>query len=268
MDSNDEFPAEVLRVVRDMLGGTTERLGIADLPGTVLFSGRDTLKRGNLYIMGLNPGGEEKGLNAIEGTIGQSLDKVQTNWNSYADEGYAPSGGPNELQRRIRSVFEALGADPRQTFTTNAVFARAPGVQALTQRVGSPWNLWWDHCWPIHQLFLRIVRPRVIICFGNGGPPEPSTFELLRLTNRTKPYRYNWPLVEDETAQSGKLHEGVELDIGEKAPFKCTVFGLPHPSTLVHSWPLNADAARWERVTRARALIVGWERESSASVAL
>ncbi len=250
-------PDEVLQRARDML------VPIADRPGAVLFSGRNTLVRGSLYVMGWNPGGRTEGPSAENGTIGGSLEHVPEDWSSYADEVYDRSGQPSELQGRIRTVFEALGADPRQTFATNALFERSPGEEELVQRNDGVWRLWWDHCWPVHQLFLHVVRPRVIVCLGCG--PDPSTFELLRLTKDEpgRPLPWNWPSPREEPAELGKLRENVLFDLGDFDKHRCTVVGLPHPSPRVREgWPLTPEALM--KIERARQRIVDWERADHA----
>ena len=57
-------PAEVLERAREILKPLEDR------PGSVLHSGWDTLVPGNLYVMGLNPGGRTEGSSAETGTIG------------------------------------------------------------------------------------------------------------------------------------------------------------------------------------------------------
>lgn len=248
MNSATVSPTEIL----ERAGTLLEE--IAGCSGAVLYSGADTLVPGNLYVLGLNPGGNADGPKAVTSTIGQSLRAGLSDWNSYADEAFVPSG-PNLLQKRIRTVFEALGADPRRTLTTNALFERTVGANGLT---GPHWQQWWKHCWPVHQLFLSVVRPRVIVCLGNG--PDPSSYELLRLTRESKgrPLPWNWQPLPDETSESGKLRQDVSFDLGEFGYHECMVLGLPHPSPLVHCWPLGPEAMA--KVAEARVRIVGWNR--------
>ena len=143
---------------------------VAHLPGAVLFSGVDTLVPGPLYVMGYNPGGESEVEGPSgEGTIDSSLAAVRekTDWNDWADGRYGPGETYNTFQKNVRTVFEALGADPRRTFSTNALFIRSRAASG----VDGAWDVWWDTCWAVHQLFLDVVRPRVVVCLGNGGPP-------------------------------------------------------------------------------------------------
>lgn len=250
-------PDEVLRRAMEMLAP------IADRSGGVLYSGRSTLVRGNLYVMGLNPGGRTEGAGAENGTIGESLRNTPEVWSSYADEAYGQGGKPSLLQTRIRTVFEALGADPRQTFATNAVFTRSRNAAELADANDGAWDLWWKHCWPVHQLFLHVVRPRVIVCLGNG---PGSAFEMLRFTgpsNGRSPTSV-WPPSQDETSASGRLREDVALDLGDYGRHPCMVLGLPHPSPLASQyWPLTPDALA--KIEKARHRIVGWERPDAAT---
>ncbi|WP_157985988.1 uracil-DNA glycosylase family protein [Teichococcus vastitatis] len=233
--------------------------GIEHRSGGVLFSGADTIAPGALYVMGYNPGGvADEGDIPGAGTVGASLADAGTRsgWNEWADERYGRDGTYSPFQNNIRTVFEALGADPRRTFSTNALFVRSRNAEG----VEGPWDLWWDHCWPVHQVFLRVVRPRVVVCLGNGG--ALSTWELLRLTRRGEQRRYtsNWTSADpDEPAKDGKWQPEVTFDLGEGASHTCAVLGLPHPSPRVQaSWPLGEAANT--KLAMARAVLAGWEK--------
>ena len=228
--------------------------GILDRPGAVLFSGADTLVSGAFYVMGFNPGGNpdwpDEGSDLISGdcssdvqTIHASFERGMSNYNDWTDGRYGSGGTLSPLQKRIRSVFEALGTDPRRTFSTNALFTRS----SAASRTEGPWQLWWEHCWPVHRMFIAVVRPRVIVCLGDG--PDPSTWELLRLTKpkpqRQKAYDANWPADQAETAIGGKWRPEVVFDLGEDQKHSCAVLGLPHPSARVtQGWPLTPEALR------------------------
>jgi hypothetical protein len=238
---------------------------VAHLPGAVLFSGVDTLVPGPLYVMGYNPGGptkvdERSGM----GTIASSLKAVgeKRNWNDWADERYGPSGTYSPFQKNIRTVFEALGADPHRTFSTNALFVRSRGAIDVDR----PWDLWWDTCWAVHQMFLDVVRPRVVVCLGNGGRSGTSTWEMLRLTRRRegRSFEPNFPdPSEDESARHGRWRPKITLDLSGGKSHTCSVLGLPHPSAQPDAkegayWPLSPEALA--KVGEARAVAVAWEK--------
>jgi hypothetical protein len=244
---------------------TTLLKDIASLPGAVLFSGVDTLVPGPLYVMGYNPGGPGEVEEASgKGTIGSSLKDIKgkTNWNDWADERYGRGQTYSAFQRNIRTVFEALGTDPRRTFSTNALFVRSSAADDLEK----PWDIWWDTCWRVHQLFLDVVRPRVIVCLGNGGPPNTSTLEMLRLTRRREGQAYvpNFPAPgAGESARHGKWHPKVTFDLSDGKSHTCSVLGLPHPSAQPNAkdgayWPLSSEATK--KMDEARVAAVGWDK--------
>jgi hypothetical protein len=206
--------------------------------------------------MGFNPGGDpgERGPSG-EGTIGSSITavKVKEAWNDWADERYAGRGRYSPLQRNIRFVFEELGADPRRTFSTNALFVRSSRAEGLS----GPWDLWWDICWPVHQAFPRVVRPRLVVCLGNGR--DLSTWELMRQTGRGPPYTPNWQRSGNEVAKDGKWRREVTFELGGST-HTCAILGLPHPSPQVQAcWPLSPAALK--KTADARAALVGWGQE-------
>ena len=76
--------------------------------GQVLDSGVDTLRPGELYLLGHNPGSEPTNRRLM--TIGGSLDSLPTNnKNSYLDTTWV---GPDVLQRGIIWSTTALGPSP------------------------------------------------------------------------------------------------------------------------------------------------------------
>jgi hypothetical protein len=66
--------------------------------GQVLYSSVTTLKRGSIYILGLNPGGSPRDFQNKTETIGYSLKNLaRRDWNAYADEVWKRPA----LQKRI-----------------------------------------------------------------------------------------------------------------------------------------------------------------------
>ena len=70
------------------------------------------------------------------------------------------------------------GLDLTKLFATNAVFASSASATSFSAEAGLSLASAFDACWPIHEYFLSIVRPRVILCLGyqDGG----SAFWLLK----------------------------------------------------------------------------------------
>ncbi len=198
--------------------------GISQECGTVLYSGLDTLRCGNFYLMGYNPGGSDD----VQGTIGASLESLNVTGNAWVRENWGRNNIPSQLQKRVHAVFRELGADLDKTLSTNAIFVRSNDAG----RLDNPWALWWDHCWPVHQVFLRLVRPKVIVCLGN-----PSTLELLRTPVKAIGARYKrvWSDADHAEMPAGvDWIESVSIDLGEGSRHSCAILALPHPSPRVH----------------------------------
>lgn len=224
--------------------------GVAHRPGTVLFSGIDTLKPGRFYLMGYNPGGRADN----PALIGASLDQPRQTGNAWVDEYWGPKDTWTTMQLRVHSVFAALGADLKLTFSTNALFLRSGSADKLE----GPWELWWSHCWPVHQIFLDVVRPKVIVCLGN-----PSTLELLRTPRRNSYRTFDrvWDKSQEENLSQGTSWiPSVELELGDGNKHTCAVLALPHPSQRVHKgWDgcsIAADAL--PSISKARAVAASW----------
>lgn len=211
--------------------------------GAVLASGGDTLVKGPLYVMALNPGGSA---NDEPGSVLDSIHKLRSlePFNDWTASGYGKRGRFTPFQLRIQTVFEALEADSVQTLCTNSLFLKERRASGLEK----PWQNWWDTYWPVHQRMLAEVQPKVIVCLGNGS--ALSSWELLRLTRPRPPgkwtYDSNWEqLPTPEPSADGKWRDVVNLDLGEFGKHSCSVLGLPHPSgQVVNGWPLNQEAMR------------------------
>lgn len=57
-------------------------------------------------------------------------------------------------------------------FAVNAIFVRSKGQRDLDEK-----EKLFDKCWPIHQTFLSIVQPTIVLFLGNG---DDSAFAYLR----------------------------------------------------------------------------------------
>lgn len=137
------------------------RLGdLLDHEGTVLYSGVQTLVPGNLYILGVNPGG---GPGVFEGyTIRPSLQELpEWRGNRYLQAWgrWAPTQHP--LQRHLRWLIEkGIGCDLTGVCASNLIFVTSRNERAA----GYPEFA--RICWPIHERILQIVQPRLLIVYG------------------------------------------------------------------------------------------------------
>jgi hypothetical protein len=140
--------------------------------GGVLYNGWDTLRPSNgLYTMGFNPGGDP---DRIEPSVVKSLEELKDNHCSYEDECWGKSClkncrnqdhfGNSPHQKRVKDLAEILGYDIRKVFAANGIFIRSKQQSDLQD---DSWELF-KRCWPVHELFLSIVQPKIILCLGNG----------------------------------------------------------------------------------------------------
>jgi len=96
--------------------------------------------------------------------------------NEYLDEWWENNArryckGKAPLQRRITWLFEQLGYGIRKICASNLIFIKSEKVTDI-----SFFDLA-DICWPIHQEILEIVKPKIIITFGNS---EASPYAYMK----------------------------------------------------------------------------------------
>ena len=101
-------------------------------PGKILYSSHETLKSGDIYFLGFNPGGRE----------GPELEKsiknmLTTTHNSYLDESWdngngswRPGNAP--LQKRVVWLFESLSLNPKEVCASNLIFSSCHRPPPLT----------------------------------------------------------------------------------------------------------------------------------------
>ncbi|UOB05885.1 uracil-DNA glycosylase family protein [[Acidovorax] ebreus] len=136
--------------------------GQLDQSGAFLYSSHETIKPGEIYFLGLNPGGQ--GGVSLRERLATLLSREE---NAYLDEAWDNGGGsykPGEapLQKRVGWLLSQLGADTRDVLSTNLIFMQsrdASGVSIEHAKL----------CWPVHEALLSIVRPRLILTFGNSS---------------------------------------------------------------------------------------------------
>jgi len=209
--------------------------------GAVMLSGTDAFRLGCVYIMGLNPGGDPKAL----GHRTTIIDSVQERpgFSCYTDECWQPkctapigecvhleSGRvrPDFLvkhQRNILTIAKALRLEIADIFSANAVFARSTSLATMKDQSGYSLAEWWESCWPVHQRFLAIVRPKIIITLGYGA--TSSAFGLLH----EEAGHPEWRRMGDESRRGGWALDAA-LPLSDGGALDCTVVGVPHPSFM------------------------------------
>lgn len=86
--------------------------------------------------------------------------------NAYLDERWEngrelPEPGKALLQRRVDWLLTQLGAQTRDVLATNLIFMQSRDASGVSQDLA-------DVCWPVHETLPSIVRPSLIIAFGNS----------------------------------------------------------------------------------------------------
>ncbi len=141
-----------------------------DKSGAVLYNGWSTLSERTLYVMGLNPGGDEK--DHLDNTIRKSLIERCWQYSAYEAECWGSfCRGKSPHQMRVKRLCAMFGCSPVDVFAANAIFVRTCNSRRIDPSL-------WAKCWPIHQWFLSVVKPKVVLCLGNGEGLSP--FSLLR----------------------------------------------------------------------------------------
>ena len=136
-------------------------------PGGILYSAAKTLRPGSLYIMGLNPGGDPE--NSKSHNIGTSLDQLpQRTSNAYIDEAWDRGSHPLEkgqapLQKRMVFLAQSLGCALEGVCATTLIFMQTRSARDLQFGRDA------ERCWPVHEMMLAMVRPKLILAFGNSA---------------------------------------------------------------------------------------------------
>lgn len=204
--------------------------------GAVLYGPAATLARGSCYIMGLNPGGDPADIetpiiDAVAASDGRSAYTHEC-WQRHCREPqpcshlrHDGSTEPSALVRHQRNVIRltaALRGTPTSLFSANAIFGRSTALRTLKDQTGYTAQQWWAACWPVHQVFLAVVRPRLIVTLGYGE--SSSAFGLLRATAGYPPHRRF-----SDDARAAWCFDAT-FNVQESDAIAATVVGVPHPS--------------------------------------
>ena len=133
--------------------------------GKVFYSGRAAFsKRSDLYILGLNPGGDPEA-QASE-TIEADLLRFREGppwWSDYADESWhgAPPGTWG-MAPRVLHMLRSLDLDPRAVPASNAIFVRS-STEATLEICK---DVMLQACWPVHRAVISALGIGVVLCFG------------------------------------------------------------------------------------------------------
>lgn len=127
-------------------------------PGGILYSSFNTLKPGDVYFLGYNPGGE-----GPDGPIvAESLLALPSKtWNDFTDLELTAEAGQSTLQLRVKWVLENLDYRVADVCSSNLIFAQSRDAKGVPERYA-------EVCWPVHEAILAVVQPKLILCCGNS----------------------------------------------------------------------------------------------------
>lgn len=163
--------------------------------GSLLNSAESTLRPGDIYFLGLNPGGEAGADYSVLDnfpTLFESLVMSRLGvcgWDqdwSRKGASYAPGQAP--LQRRFKHIARFLGHAYGEIFATNLIFARSRRFKALA---GIEERL--EACLPIHQMMIDMVQPKSLWVMGNTNHAGHA-MKLKDVEWRQDPNHDNWSI--------------------------------------------------------------------------
>jgi len=132
--------------------------------------------------------------------------------------------GEAPLQKRLRWLIDSLGYDLRRVCASNLVFMRSHDATGVTYPEDA------DLCWPVHKEIIGIVRPKIVLAFGNSAI---SPYDYLR-----RQFAHD-----EEILPSGHGAWTCKGFWAETDAHRFYVAGLPHLSRYS---PIGKDAiVRW-----------------------
>ena len=189
----------------DAAAGILFAAGLRDRSGGVLQSAEATLRPGNIYFIGINPGGEDGGVEGQLPLIHDSLAMSRMGCNAFDQDwsrehaGYAPGQAP--MQRRFKHIAARLGQAYGEIAATNPTFTRSRSVgvhPGMASELG--------YCLRVHARFLDVIKPTTIWLMGSTG--EIGTAMRLRVAEGDwRPSGYhNWTIGRGEVDFCGRTY--------------------------------------------------------------
>ena len=147
--------------------------GLKNLSGSIIYSGDSTLREGKIYFLGQNPG-KNADMYESDSIINQLM--FSGEFNEYLEGEWSGHSGKRH-QYNIVEMFKDLEIDIKKTFSTNLSFIRSGDTETYQRNLNEDYNIFW----PIHEYFLSIVRPRIIL--SNGS--QAKNFIYKKMVNKT-----------------------------------------------------------------------------------
>ena len=205
-----------------------------DSEGDVIQCPPSALREGRFYVMGFNPGVSKE---SDDHDVAQSLRKTtQALVCAKANDAHPLSGWPRGWSN-LTKLAEALKEEDWQhnLFITNLFPDSSGGVSAwLRAHGGRRQHLEYvRQIWPLHQLFLSVVRPRFVIVHGQGSRDSAFRYLWEYLVQQQKPTEdWNETMAHTTREDLGiKSFRLPKLELGEGEPLSDVTFiGIKHLS--------------------------------------
>jgi len=149
--------------------------GLENESGSIIYSGDSTLRKGECYFLGQNPGGNAE-VYAGDTILNQLLNSGE--FNEYL-EGYWTGYSGKLHQSNILMMFKDLNIDVEKTFSTNLSFIRSGNTEKYKRDLKDDYEIFW----PIHEYFLSVVKPKTIIC--NGAQPKEFFWKKMNILSNS-----------------------------------------------------------------------------------
>lgn len=158
----------------------TEPLGDVFLQrnGQILYSGIDTLRPGDFYFVGFNPAADGTNPRLCEVPLDRQHWSAYTQqcWkHKHEESAVCSDAGRAPHQRRVQGIMAELGLQAEETFAANLIFVESRNTEEIKEEIR---NGLFETCWQVHQKMLAVVRPKYIVCLGNGE--SDSAFSFVR----------------------------------------------------------------------------------------
>ena len=141
--------------------------------GIAFFSGRRSFsKQSDLYILGINPGGEDPTDTpdtSLDSRVEEVLCNRKDDWAALKDDCWCGRCGrlpcKHFLQRNLRHLIKQAGMNPRDVPVSEVVFRTSRGVAKLDGK----YRDYADLCWPFHKAVIDKLGIRVIAVYGKDS---------------------------------------------------------------------------------------------------
>ena len=192
--------------------------------GDVFLSSWDTIKKGDVYVLGFNPGGKPIGRRIKESLALTAKDAKEHGLSYYESEWDGRNPGAHPHQLRVKKYLNCLRLTPKAVPISNVLFLKDRTVRETGNKVS-----YLDACWPVHEDALKIIQPKIMLCLGNGEHPKASAYAYIRQRINTHRHTAGEAPVRECQKHTVKWFESSTL-YGSKPHSPILVIGVRHPS--------------------------------------